>query len=151
MRRNRKRSKKMSVMAANTMHFGAVIVMLFVMVIINYLASSSCQKLMKSIGEKERALNRLEEERVRESARWEEMKTPEKLESALLQHGLAMRYPKADQVVRLKANGRPYPGQLSVAKARQRNGLTAASYQAAEDGPSVPVSRKRRSQYRKLR
>ena len=151
MRRNRKRSKKMSVMAANMMHFGAVIVMLFVMVIINLLASSSCQQLMKSIGEKERVLDKLEEERVRASARWEEMKTPEKLESALLKHGLAMRYPKADQVVRIKANGRPYPGQLSVAKAQQRNGLTAAKYQSEAVALSVPVARKRQSRYRKSR
>lgn len=108
------------------MYFGAVIVMLFAMVLLNLLASSSCQQLMKTIGERERQLAKLEEERVRESARWEEMKTPEKLESALLRHGLAMRYPKADQVVRMKADGHPYPGQLSVAKARQRAGLTSA-------------------------
>lgn len=151
MRRNRKRSKKMSVMAANTLHFVAVILMLFVMVIINLLASSSCQQLMKNIGEKERALGKLEEERVRESARWEEMKTPEKLESALLRHGLAMKYPKPDQVVRMKANGKPYPGQLSVAKARQRNGLAAAAYESPQTELSRPAARKRRSQYRKVR
>lgn len=151
MRKNRKRSKKMSVMAANTMHFGAVIVMLFVMVIINLLASSSCQQLMKSIGEKERALDKLEEERVRESVRWEEMKTPEKLESALLRHGLAMRYPKADQVVRIKANGKPYPGQLSVAKAQQRNGLAAAEYHSEAAKLSAPAASRRRSRYRKAR
>ena len=128
MRKNRKRTKKMSVVASNTMHFGAVIVMLFIMVFVNFLASSSCQQLLKSIGEKERQLAKLEEERVRESARWEEMKTPERLESALLRHGLAMRYPRPDQVVRMKANGKPYPGQLSVAKAGQRNGVAAVKY-----------------------
>lgn len=151
MRKNRTNSKKLSAVATRTMHFGAVIVMLFVMVIINYMASSSCQQLLKSIGEKERALSKLEEERVRESARWEEMKTPEKLESALLRHGLAMRYPKPDQVVRMKANGRPYPGQLSVAKVRQRNGLTTAGYLAPEAEASAPAVQKRRSKYRKVR
>ena len=151
MRKNRTNSKKLSAVATRTMHFGAVIVMLFVMVIINYMASSSCQQLLKSIGEKERALSKLEEERVRESARWEEMKTPEKLESALLRHGLAMRYPKPDQVVRMKANGRPYPGQLSVAKVRQRNGLTTAAYQDSEAEVSAPAVQKRRSKYRKVR
>ena len=151
MRKNRTNSKKLSAVATRTMHFGAVIVMLFVMVIIKLLASSSCQQLLKSIGEKERVLVKLEEERVRESARWEEMKTPEKLESALLHHGLAMRYPKPDQVVRMKANGRPYPGQLSVAKVRQRNGLTTAAYQDSEAEVSVPAVQKRRSKYRKVR
>ena len=71
MRRNRKRSKKMSVMASRSMHIGAVLVMFFVMVILNLLASSSCTQIMKSIGEKERTLAKLEDERMRESARWD--------------------------------------------------------------------------------
>lgn len=120
MRKNKKVSKKMSVVATNTMYFVAIIVMVFVMAIINQLASSSCSHLMKSIGEKKRMLSKLEEERVRESARWEEMKTTESLERALLRHGLAMRYPRADQVVRMKSNGKPYPGQLAVSRAHQR-------------------------------
>ena len=32
----------------------------------------------------------------------------------------AMRAARADQEVHMKANGEPYPGQISVAKARQR-------------------------------
>lgn len=134
----------MSVVASNTMRFGAVILMAVVMVFVNFLASSSCQHMMTSIGEKERLLAKLEEERVRESARWDEMKTPEKIESALLRHGLAMRYPKPDQIVRMKADGRPYPGQLSVERAKRRNGLAAAQWK----GESSPSGR-RRSQYRR--
>ena len=144
MRKNRKRTKKMSVVASNTMRFGAVILVLVVMVFVNFLASSSSQHLMASIGEKERQLAKLEEERVRESARWDEMKTPEKIESALLRHGLAMRYPKPDQVVRMKADGCPYPGQLSVERAKRRNGVAAAQLQ----DESTPYG-KRRSQYRR--
>lgn len=138
MKRNRKRTKKMSVVASNTMYLGSVVVMLFVVVIINLLASSSCQQLMKSIGEKERLLKKLEEERVRESARWDGMKTPEKLESALLQHGLAMRYPKPDQVVRMKIDGSPYPGQLSV----QKRGVRVAD--ARYSGKRSPSNRRYR-------
>ena len=52
MKKNRKRSKKMSVMASRSMHVGGVLVMFFVMVIVNLLASSSCTQLMKSIGER---------------------------------------------------------------------------------------------------
>lgn len=117
----------MSVIAGRSMQIAAVMLILFVMVIVNQLASSSCDQLEKAIREKERQLAKLEDERSRESARWEELKTPEKLEAALLRHGLSMRYPKADQVVRMKADGRPYPGQVSVARARQRRkqGLTA--------------------------
>jgi len=120
MKRNRKIPKKMSVVATNTMNFGVIVVVAVAMIILHQLASSSCGQLLKSIGEKERELARLEESRVRESLRWEEMKTPEKIEAALLRHGLKMGIPRPDQFVRMKADGTPYPGQLSVRKARQR-------------------------------
>lgn len=120
MAKNRRIPKRRSVVMTNTMRVGAVLGMLFVMSIINLLASSSCQQLLKAIGEDERELARLEDARQREASRWEEMKTPEKIEKALLSHGLSMRAARADQEVHMKSNGEPYPGQISVAKARQR-------------------------------
>lgn len=154
MRKNRKMPKKMSVMTRTTVCFGAVVVMLFVMVILNLLASSSCQQLMKSIGEKERVLAKCEEARQRESARWEELKAPEKIETALLRHGLAMRYARADQVVRMKADGTPFPGSPAVAKANQRNAgylaMTDTSYHSSRvKAPTAP--KVRRSQTRRAR
>ncbi len=121
MRKNRKMSKKMSVMAGRTVQISAVMAMVFVVVIVNMLASSSCKHLTKTIREKERQIAKLEDARVREEARWDKMKTSENLEAALLKHGLAMKIPRAEQVVRLRPNGRPYPGQISVAKAAERN------------------------------
>ncbi|MBQ7235339.1 MAG: hypothetical protein IJS36_08030 [Kiritimatiellae bacterium] len=120
MKRNRKRSKRMSVMASRSMHIGGVLVMFFVMVLVNLLASSSCSQLMKSIGEKERQLAKLENDRARESARWDSMKTSENLDRALLKFGLSMKYPRADQIVRMDSHGQPKPGQLSVARAARR-------------------------------
>ncbi len=128
MRKNRKIPKKMSVVASNTMHFGAIIVILSVMVILNLLASSSCTQLMKTIGEKERELVKLEDSKMRESTRWEEMKTPERVEEALRAHGLAMATPRAYQVVRMRADGTPFPGQLSVLRSRQRSVDQTAQY-----------------------
>jgi hypothetical protein len=128
MRKNRKIPKKMSVVASNTMHFGAVIVILSVMVILNLLASSSCTQLMKTIGEKERELVKLEDSKMRESTRWEEMKTPERVEEALRAHGLSMATPRAYQVVRMRADGTPFPGQLSVLRSRQRGAEQTAQY-----------------------
>ncbi len=121
MRKNRKMSKKMSVMAGRTVQISAVMIMLFVMVIVNMLASSSCKHLTSTIKVKERQLAKLEEEKEREKARWYAMNTSENLEAALLRHGLAMRVPRGEQVVRLRSDGRPYPGQISVAKAAERN------------------------------
>ena len=123
MRRNRKIPKRMSVVATTTMRFGAILVFFFVMVLFNLLSSTSCSQLMKTKGELERELARLEDARMREATRWEEMKTPERIEAALLRHGLSMKIPRADQNVQMKADGTPYPGQLSLARARQRLGV----------------------------
>ncbi len=120
MRKNRKRSKKMSVLTSHSMYVGAVIMMLFVMVIVNLLASSSCDQLMKAIGEKERQILKLEDEYIRESARWEGMLTAKNIEQALASRGMAMHMPRAAQIIRMGADGRPTPGQFSVARAEQR-------------------------------
>ena len=130
MRKNRKRSKKMSVMATRSMHVGAVMVMFFVMVILNLLASSSCTQILKSIGEKERLLTKLEDERMRESARWDAMKTADNIDRALLKFGLSMRYARASQIVRMDSAGRPKPGQLALARAKKN----AANYRTASAG-----------------
>ncbi len=120
MRKNRKRSKKMSVLTSHSMYVGAVIMMLFVMVIVNLLASSSCDQLMKAIGEKERQILKLEDEYIRESARWEGMLTAKNIERALASRGMAMHMPRAAQIIRMGADGQPTPGQFSVARAEQR-------------------------------
>ena len=152
MRKNRKIPKKMSVVATNTMRFGAIIVFFFVMVILNLLSASSCTQLLKTKGALELELAKLEDARMRESTRWEEMKTPERIESALIRHGLSMRPPRPEQTVRMRADGTPYPGQLSLAKARQRNAASvlasAEPVKLAPSRTSRPVSR---SQYRQTR
>lgn len=136
MRKNKKVSKKMSVIATNTMRFGAIIVFFFVMVILNILSSSSCTQLLDEKGQKERELAKLEESHRRESTRWEEMKTPEKVEAALFRHGLRMSTPRADQCIRLNARGVPYPNQLALTRLRQRTATTAtASYAAPTPRP----------------
>ena len=137
MAKNRRIPKRRSVVMTNTMRVGAVLGMLFVMSIINLLASSSCQQLLKAIGEDERELARLEDVRMREATRWEEMKTPEKLERALDRHGLSMKTPRPEQNVRMKPDGEPYPGQISVAKARQRQ-MRVASVSAGVGVRATP-------------
>jgi len=119
MKRNRRVPKKMSVVAANSMRFGAIVVFFFVMVIMNLLSSSSCTMLLKEKGAKERELAKYEEARTQEATRWEGMKAPEKIEAALVRHGLAMRLPHADQCVRMRPDGTPYPNQRSVRLAKQ--------------------------------
>lgn len=116
----------MSVLATNSMRFGAIIVFFGMMVILNVLSSSRCAQLLKEKGEMEREISRLEDARMRESTRWEEMTTPDRLEIALLRHGLSMKTPRPDQIVRMTSDGSPRAGQLSLAKMKMRNGGTTA-------------------------
>lgn len=147
MRRNRKIPKKMSVVAVNTLRFGAIIVFFFVMVILNLLSSSSCTQLHNAKGELEREIARLDDAKMRESTRWEEMTTPEKVEESLVRFGIAMRPPRPEQMVRMTRDGRPHAGQLSLARLKSRTGVKAASVtSSAKDVQSavrVPYRRRR--------
>ena len=142
MAKNRRIPKRKSVVVSSTMRVGAVLGILFVMVILNLLASSRCQQLMKAIGEDEKELGRLEDARMREATRWEEMKTPEKIEAALIRNGLSMKPARADQIVHMRSSGQPYPGQVSVAKARQRQTQVASISTTASAGVVRPNARR---------
>lgn len=121
MAKNRKVSRKQSVVVQGATMLCGVILMLFAMVVVNLLADSSCSQLRKSIGAKEKQLQRLADDCRRESARWDEMTTPDRLEVALQRHGLSMHLAKPTQNVRMTAAGKPVPGQLSVARMAQRS------------------------------
>lgn len=135
MRRNRRVTKKMSVMATNSMRFGAIIMFFVMMVILNLLSSQSCAQLLKQKGEMEREIAKLDDARMRESTRWEGMKTTENIDAALLRHGLSMQTPRPDQTVRLRPDGTPCPGQISIAKAKMRTGVAAAAVKRPATSP----------------
>lgn len=126
MRKNRKMSKRMSVVAANSARFGAIIALFCAMTVVYVLSSSSCSQLMDEKGRMERTLAKLEESHRRESMRWEEMKTPERIRAALARHGLKMDMPSSAQQIRLNAAGAPYPNQVSIARLRQRSAAAMA-------------------------
>lgn len=136
----------MSVVATNSMRFGAIIVFFVVMVILNLLSSQSCTHLQNAKGALEREIVKLDEARTRESTRWEEMKTTENIEAALLRHGLLMKLPRPDQTVRLMADGTPRPGQLSLAKSKMRTGAMSIASVAPfpkKTAPKVAYRRQR--------
>ena len=120
MRKNRYRSKHLSVVTRHTINVGAIILVLTIATAANLIAESRCTQVRAEIGRRERQLAQVEKACERESTRGEELKTAENLDRMLLKHGLAMRYPRPDQIVRLKADGTPYPGQLSVAAIRRQ-------------------------------
>lgn len=93
-----------------------------------------CNQLGNDIRKKEIEKRNLEKDFVREEARWNANKVPAKLDEALISHGLAMSYPKGDQLVRMDHAGKPIPGQLSLAK----------FYRQPQNGGSVARAKKAR-------
>jgi hypothetical protein len=117
MRKNRKRQLSVKVLP----HWPAGIIVLLVTLVLGYwFMDSKCSMLNQEMRKHEQKYAALENERVREESRWNEKKTPEKLEQAMLQHGIAMSYPTPEQVVRMDGGGVPLAGQLSVVRF-QRN------------------------------
>lgn len=117
MRRNRKRQVHAKVLPPSV---AGIAVLIVSMVLCYWFMDAKCAQLGQEIRKHEQKVASLEDERVREEARWSEKKTPEKLEQAMLQHGIAMSYPTSDQVVRMDAFGQPVAGQLSLVRF-QRN------------------------------
>ena len=68
----------------------------------------------------EKSYKQLSKESERVAARWTEMMAVDRLQEKLTRFGLEMNLPRADQQVRMNASGRPLPGQIAVARARER-------------------------------
>lgn len=119
-RRNCRKSQTRNVMTGRSFHVAGIILALMVAIVMNLVAESRSSQVWDSICEKEKLLDRLEQDRQRESAAWEQMTTASGLERALVRHGLNMRYPKSEQVVRMDASGTPRYGQRSVELAKRR-------------------------------
>lgn len=142
MGKNRKVSRKRSVVGMHVMHFGGVVVIVVGLLILNMLAESTCGQLMKSIGQKDRVLKARQAEYDRAKARWEATKSTDNLDRALGRRGLMMNFAKANQIIKIDgATGQFAPGQRSVALARQRRDRLAASLAA----PTVTSLRRSRS------
>ena len=119
MRRNR-RVKKHSRFKSGATGMVALIVSSFIMLMIYWTLDSQCTSILRDIGTAENKLKALDAEYGRENARWNAMKTRERLDEKITRFGLAMQSPHPDQVVRMTAAGEPAPGQMSVARARAR-------------------------------
>ena len=120
MKRN-KRTKRCSQFALNTVHLAALVVSGFIMLMAYWLLDSRCGAIGQEIGDAEKTLAKLDGELERETMKWNEMKTPERLELALKKHGLNMNNPSPDQVIKMMDGGRVAPRQISVVRAQRRN------------------------------
>lgn len=119
MKRNRK-IKKHSRCTTNSINIVALIVLSFFSVMVYWSQDAHCTALSQEIGNAEKELKRLERDCQREISSWEELKTPDNLLRAFVGHGLDMGQPSQEQVILMDANGRPKPGQMSVARIQSR-------------------------------
>ncbi len=119
MRRNRK-IKRHATWTTGSMAVATLIVCMLLMMLVYWLFDSRCSAIQREIGKAEKVLAALEADCVRETARWDEMKTPEKLAECLTRFGLEMKTQRQDQIVRMNRDGRPAPNQIAVTRARMR-------------------------------
>ena len=145
MKANRRVSKRMSVIATNSMRFGAILGAFFLMAFFYVLLASSCTQLTNEQGILGGELKKLEAAHVRESSRWENLTTPENIDAAIARFGLKMAFPRHDQYIRVKANGTPYANQLALTRLRRRAQTTETAQYAPDPAsrPSRPVRRVR--------
>ena len=102
MRRNRK-IKRHATWTTGAMAVATLIVCMLLMMLVYWLFDSRCSAIQREIGKAEKVLAALEADCVRETARWDEMKTQ-----------------RQDQIVRMNRDGRPAPNQIAVTRARMR-------------------------------
>lgn len=127
MRKNRKTTKRASSIAANTARLAVPLATAAGMVMFYMTASVKCNALAKSVDASEKELVKATADRERAQAKWDAVRSSGNLDRALMKWGLAMNLPSPAQIVRMDENGRPHPGQMSVALAQQR----AAASQSA--------------------
>lgn len=120
MRRNVRRTKKFSRFKFGATGAVALIVTSFIMLMIYWTLDSQCTSIMREIGKSENEAKLLDAEYGREDARWNAMKTRERLDEKITRFGLAMQSPQPDQVIRMLPDGKPAPGQMAVARAQAR-------------------------------
>ena len=118
-RRNRKVNRHAHV-TANTVGVVALILTACAMALVYGVLGMRCTSISQELQEAEKTYRQLVKEGERVAARWNELMAVDRLKENLARNGLEMDMPRADQIVRMNAAGRPLPGQIAVARARER-------------------------------
>ena len=117
-RRNRKVNKHTS-FKVNTAGVVALLVTGFAMAMCYGVLGMRCTSVAQELQEAEKTYKQLVKETERVAARWNELMAVDRLQEKLVRFGLEMDIPRQDQMVRMRG-GRPLPGQIAVARARER-------------------------------
>ncbi len=134
-RRNRKLNRRFSRFTVNTAGVVALLVTAFSMGMCYCLLGMRCTSIAQELQEAEKSYKQLTKESERVAARWNELMAVDRLQEKLVRFGLEMNIPRADQMIRMGASGRPLPGQIAVARARERM-ATANMAQNSSETPA---------------
>ena len=118
-RRNKKLNRHFTSFTVNTAGVVALLVTGFAMVMCYSVLGMRCSSIAQELREAEKNYKQLTKECERVAARWTEMMAVDRLKDKLTRFGLEMDIPRQDQMVRMRG-GRPLPGQIAVARARER-------------------------------
>ena len=141
MRKRNRKINRYSSFTINTAGVVALLVTLFSMVMVYCVLGMRCTSIAQELQEAEKSYKQLSKESERVAARWTELMAVDRLQDKLVRFGLEMNIPRADQVVRLNAAGRPLPGQIAVARARERLATANMAQVAPEAQPRKRSSR----------
>ena len=120
MRRRNRKVNRNAHMTANTVGVVVLIMTVCGMALLYGWLGMRCTSFSQDLQEAEKTYRQLVKEGERVAARWNELMAVDRLKENLARNGLEMDIPRADQIVRMNAAGRPLPGQIAVARARER-------------------------------
>ena len=121
MGKNRKTSRKASVMMDTSRRIFGILIVCTMVVLVNHLASTKCSHVQESIGKKERELESHERTYKQEYAKWCRMTSPDALKKALPRHGIKMESPSPLQIVDVDSHGNVRRTcQRSLAEAKRK-------------------------------
>ena len=141
MRRRNKKVNRHSRFTVNTAGVVALLITGFAMVMCYCVLGMRCTSIAQELQQAEKEYKQLTKESERVAARWTELMAVDRLDEKLVRFGLEMNIPRADQMVRLNASGRPLPGQIAVARARERLATANMAQMAPEAQPRKRSSR----------
>ena len=120
MRRRNRKVNKHSSFKVNTAGVAALLVTGFAMAMCYGVLGMRCTSIAQELQQVEKEYKQLTKEGERVAARWAELMAGSQLDENLARCGLEMKVQEPYQVVRLNAAGRPLPGQIAVARAKER-------------------------------
>ena len=120
MRKRNRKINRHSRFTVNSAGVVALIVTGFAMLMCYWMLGMRCTSIARELEAAEKQYKQFTKESERVASRWTELMAVDRLQERLARFGLEMNMPRADQIVRMNAEGRPLPGQIAVARARER-------------------------------